>query len=284
MNVKFDKAILETLDACPLCKNKNIKSLGKISLNAQQEYSGKKLSTDYTSHLYTCKECHSKFVSPRLSELYARQLYAESPATRWVPENKRELEDIDSLFFDYTPSGFKRFFLEEIAQDNNRGKKILDAGCFRGKLLDIFKHYNFDTFGLDLNEDAIKQIGDRHSVLSGDIESADKFALKFNIIMAFDVIEHLYDIEKFWKSIFNNLKEKGLCLILTGNPNALGAKVMRNKWWYFQYPEHIIFPSKKYYKSVAGKYGLKSCRFFKVHHRSAYKIPVTDHYLIVMKK
>ncbi len=275
---------LEYLNLCPLCQSQEIKFLGLVKYNSNQDFSGEKLGMNFNPGLFGCKKCLSKFVSPRLSKSYARQLYSESLATRWIPENSEELEDIDSLFLNYTPSGFKNFFLKNIVKVKNKDKQVLDVGCFRGRLLDIFKYYNFKTFGFDLNEDAIKQIGNRHKVFFGDIENISQFKTKFDIITAFDIIEHLYDIEKFWRNIFGNLKKDGLCLILTGNPNALGARVMKNKWWYFRYPEHIIFPSAEYYRSLEKEYNCSVEKIFYVHHRQKYRLPITDHFLISIKK
>jgi hypothetical protein len=43
------------------------------------------------------------------------------------------------------------------------------------------------------------------------------------------------------------LTESGKLILLTGNKDSLSAKLSKNKWWYLKYPEHIVFPSKKYF-------------------------------------
>ena len=281
-----NKEKLQDLNSCPLCGSNKFISMGKINYNKDQKFSGAKLGFDFHANLCGCRECFSKFVSPRIEESHARRLYSDSSATRWIRSINKEKDesDLNDIFQNYTPSGFREIFKKHIVGKFVERSNVLDIGCFNGELLDIFKFYNFKTFGVDLNRQAVSNSSERHEVIFGDISKAANFNEKFDIITIFDVIEHIYDMESFLDLVFHLLNKKGICLILTGNPNALGALLMRNKWWYFKYPEHVVFPSIKYFRLLKKKFGFEIESFYKCHHRSNYKLPITDHQLIILRK
>jgi FkbM family methyltransferase len=281
---KAEKGVLQNLNACPICGGFEINMLGEISQTAEKDFSGEKLGINYVSNLYSCDVCSSKFVSPRISEEYANMLYADSPATRWVAENKKQEDSIDELFVHYAPVGFKEIFRKHFLKDNNAKVKILDVGCFNGKLLDIFKYYGFQTYGLDINRDAINKIGNKHKVIVGDTNLITDFNTQFDFITAFDIVEHMYNLDRFWKNIFNNLKKDGVFLLLTGNPDAEGVISEKNKWWYFQFPEHIIFPSMKYFESLQQKFNCKIEAIYHLNHRLPLDDSKPDHLLILIRK
>lgn len=264
---------IEKINECPFCNNDKFKTLGELHYGKKQAYSGLKIEGDFRSNLYKCKKCCSFFVSPRLSRDFSKNLYFDSPATRWINAEDVDEKDLDILFKKYAPAGFKNIFEKYFSK--NKGGIILDVGCFQGKLLDIFKAYGYETYGVDLNSDAIQKITSRHNALCGEIEEAKKFNKKFDVITVFDLVEHLYDIDNFWKNISDLLKNDGTVVILTGNPESIGAKIFKNEWWYFKYPEHIIFPSKNYYKSIGIKYNLSIKDIFNVYHRAAYVRNIT---------
>lgn len=70
-----------------------------------------------------------------------------------------------------------------------------------------------------------------------------------DIITAFDVIEHIYDLPSLLKEFSNKLEVGGRLIVLTGDSNSISSKLAKNNWWYVCYPEYVIFPSLKYFRN-----------------------------------
>jgi len=104
-------------------------------------------------------------------------------------------------------------------------KTILDIGCGAGAFIKLLSdNSNLKTFGLDHNEDAIKDLkNNKYNVEKFDLDSGEQipFNKQFDIITMFDVIEHLNSFVSFDKIIDKNLKSGGYLVITTPNSNAL---------------------------------------------------------------
>jgi cyclopropane fatty-acyl-phospholipid synthase-like methyltransferase len=98
----------------------------------------------------------------------------------------------------------------------------------------------------------------------------------YDIITAFDLIEHLYAVPEFLKNCREKLSAKGRLVILTGNIGSFSAVMAGSHWWYAQYPEHIVFPSKKFFKENSG-YGIE--RWILTYASKGYKFPLSRQWL-----
>lgn len=77
----------------------------------------------------------------------------------------------------------------------------------------------------------------------------------YDLLTAFDIFEHFYDANKAIANITSLLKEGGLAIIHTGDPEY--AKGSYNNWWYINYFEHHIIWPKRTIKYIANKYGYR---------------------------
>ena len=76
---------------------------------------------------------------------------------------------------------------------------------------------------------------------------------------AIDVIEHVVDVENFLTQSLAHVKENGLLIISTGNPDCFfWKKVFKAKFWYSLYSEHVTFPDYKYYLEFSIRQGLQT--------------------------
>jgi hypothetical protein len=90
-------------------------------------------------------------------------------------------------------------------------------------------------------------------------------------------------------------------VLLTGNNASLPAKFLGPKWWYVNYPEHVVFPSKKYYQDLSGFELVKYIKTFasRSHEKGSGMINTlkhvfdpdysgrssfSDHHLVVLRK
>ena len=116
----------------------------------------------------------------------------------------------------------REFFLPYIV-----GKDVLDIGCAGGDVNrfdnDDWMHRHIKSFsqsciGIDHNErvvDEANALG--YIIIKGDAQDFH-FDKKFDVVCAFDIIEHLQDLKGFFISVKKVLKNNGKLLISVPNP------------------------------------------------------------------
>lgn len=126
---------------------------------------------------------------------------------------------------------------------------VLDVGCNTGELLDFAQKLGCKTSGVEFSLASREILSEKGHRPYATLEES---SWGYDVITAFDLVEHLYDVSAFLKICREKLSAKGRLVILTGNINSLSAKLSATRWWYAQYPEHIVFPSKKYFRKNSG--------------------------------
>jgi SAM-dependent methyltransferase len=232
------------LNKCPICKDKLIEKIGNISYNQPILYG--EINITLTDHpmLWKCSTCGSWFVQNIVSEQDSICLYTRSSSKNvWTSDN----------FEKHRSQGV----IQSIDKYLSADKKILDIGCGMGDLLDYAKRKKCYTYGIEYSEDTRKYlIENNHTVF----KSLNDVVGHFDLIFAFDLIEHIYDFSSFLQKCKEHLVRNGYLIILTGDIDSVEAKRNKEKWWYVSYVEHIIFPSKKAYEFN----GWKICEYLKV--------------------
>ncbi len=213
---------------CPLCLNKDIKNKGEIKYPEKLLFSSVYVKLKNKSELWYCNNCLSGFIQNVIRKEDAEMLYTNSDSTkRWQLKGnfiEDKTKDVISIM--------KRLLY--------KANSIIDIGCNTGELLDYAKRCNCITYGIEYSESGEKICkGKGHNML----KSLKDIVHPVDIIVAFDLIEHLYNFNEFLYDSFNALSPEGNLVILTGNINSLPAKLLGSHWWYNSFPEHIIFPS-----------------------------------------
>ena len=123
------------------------------------------------------------------------------------------------------------YILQQINNKKVKKLKILDIGCGGGLVSESLSKLGAVVTGIDFVENNIK-VAKQHSAELGlkiDYKVADieKIKLKknFDVIVAFEVLEHLNDWEKFLNKIKNNLNKNGILIISTINRNILSKYI-----------------------------------------------------------
>lgn len=186
-----------------------------------------------------CSTCGLNYLSPRLTEpaileLYKDEAYYNSNISGQGYDEYMEISDNWVKTFNLR--------LKQIAPYKSSGK-ALDIGCGPGYFLTAAQKMGFDVHGLDPSDYIVTQArktwGDR--VQLGLIESANYQPESFDLVVAFDTFEHIYDPKKFLAAIHRVLKPGGILAITTPDPTSLLAKVTGKNWVSFKLPEHIFY-------------------------------------------
>ena len=67
----------------------------------------------------------------------------------------------------------------------------------------------------------------------------------FDIITAFEVIEHIVNPYEFMQNLHNRLSPHGKVAIATGDAEGFLPKLLGKRWWYLNPPGHCIIYSKQ---------------------------------------
>ncbi|MCS7214191.1 MAG: class I SAM-dependent methyltransferase [Candidatus Calescibacterium sp.] len=147
-------------------------------------------------------------------------IYSENEIHRnWFEKLKRgdkKIEGRDWYFLIYE----KKMNLIMSILKELRDKKILDAGCGEGVLVEEFRSIGYDIEGLDPNYES-------DFVRNGDITSTDYPNNHFDVVLLLDVLEHIpYNMQyKALEEIKRILKPDGMFIISFPNVANLSSRI-----------------------------------------------------------
>lgn len=223
-------------DHCPLCIANDIQKIGSLNYCKTTAFSSTEIEIDHIPELWACQRCGSAFAQNILDSETARYLYSIGQANeRWA--SKPFHIEKTAAIVDYMTEIFRP------------GGRILDIGCNSGELLDFSASFGCKTSGVEFStasKEVLSQKGHLVYEVLGDVPE------QYDVITAFDVIEHLYDVPEFLSTCAKKLTEHGKLILLTGNIDCLTSRLLGRNWWYVQFPEHIVFPSREFYSNYSG--------------------------------
>lgn len=107
--------------------------------------------------------------------------------------------------------------------------KVLDVGCGPGHLAEYLQGIDkIEMYGCDISDEALK-IAEKKGMKTTKVNLWEKFPFadkSFDIIIATEVIEHIYDTEYFIDEIKRILKDDGYLILTTPNVASLGRRFM----------------------------------------------------------
>jgi SAM-dependent methyltransferase len=194
------------------------------------------------AHLVRCRDCGLVFAGRRPTDAELGRNYGEysradldSPITR---QRYRELLD-----------GFEPF---------RKGNRILDMGCGIGFFLEEAQSRGWDAYGSELEPRAVEiNRAKGLSCVQAPID-ADTFEPgSFDVITAFEVVEHLRDPRAEAATIARALRPGGLLYCTTPNFGSLSRRLLRGRWSVIAYPEHLTYFTPPTLRSWLGHFGFE---------------------------
>ena len=92
-------------------------------------------------------------------------------------------------------------------------EKILDLGCARGFYVKEIERYTDDVIGIDISKEAIKKAVTQ-KVKYGDVTELDFKTDTFDKIYSLHTIEHIENLEKFFREAGRVLKPEGIFILV----------------------------------------------------------------------
>jgi 2-polyprenyl-3-methyl-5-hydroxy-6-metoxy-1,4-benzoquinol methylase len=237
MTLKINNNLFHEL--CPICGSISITNAYNLMYEGKLSYSSTQIEIQKKPELWKCNECKSFFTQNAINEEDSISLYKNSDAgKRW---DAKKFEDEKTP---YCVNVFKKFIRKDI--------EVLDIGCNTGEFLDFAKNNGASTYGFEYSIKSIEICESKGHTMLENLEVENK---KFDVITAFDLVEHLYHPNTFFDKVIKLLKPNGKLIIFTGDIDCWAFKNCKGRWWYLNYPEHVIFISKNFYENKL--HGLK---------------------------
>ena len=215
------------------------------------------------AHYFICRNCDLIFQHPLPT--------SQSMAT-WA-----DAEYASGAYHDYVaarPMKLRHFEqrLDEIG-DLVRSGRLLDVGCSCGYFLEVAGARGFDVHGVEFSRSAIAAARPdiQPRIFEGRLEDMpDKGP--FDIVSAFDLIEHVHNPRAFLRRCAGLLKPGGVLLISTPDTGHFLRFLMRSRWPMLQPMQHLSLFSRKALESA-----LRAEGFERVRIATGYKTLTVDY-------
>ena len=128
------------------------------------------------------------------------------------------------------------------------GKRLLDVGCATGFFLEAASEQGFDVRGVEFSTVAISLARPdiQGRIVCGDVNAlSNKEEAKFDVVSAFDIIEHVQDPAKFLSEIHEILEPGGIFALSTPDTGHFLRYVMASKWPMLQPMQHTVLFSRR---------------------------------------
>lgn len=222
---------------CPICLNKKFNVLYKID--------------DY--EILKCNICSLVLLDSDFEITDIKNFYKDNYFNR---------SDNKSGYLNYFGAlgGLEKTFskrLEEILKFK-KAKSILDIGSGPGIFLKVCKNKGIEAQGVEISEEAVDYAKNvlNVSVTKSTLEEFNPKE-KFDLITAWDVIEHITDPNLFLQKVHKILNKNGCFIFSTGDINSIIAKISGKNWHLFTLPDHMFFYSKKSIKAILENNGFR---------------------------
>jgi SAM-dependent methyltransferase len=162
-----------------------------------------------------------------------------------------------------------RHFEDRLADlgDRIRPGRLLDVGCSCGYFLEVAAARGFDVQGVEFSRNAIAAASEtiRPRIVRGALEDLPEVG-SFDVISAFDIIEHVQDPRGFLRRCARLLKRGGTLVLTTPDSGHVLRRLMGSRWPMLQPMQHLHLFSRRGLVEV-----IRSEQFEDVRAGTAYK-------------
>lgn len=149
----------------------------------------------------------------------------------------------------------RKYFENKINQIKKKAPsgKLLDVGCALGFLLEEAEKQGFEALGMDISSYAVNFCRKSGLKATDNLEKLKDG--QFDVVAAFEVLEHEKEPLKTAKTMFRLLKNRGLCVCSTPNYNSVFRYLMGKNWFGYGHREHQYFFSPQTLRKLFDRAG-----------------------------
>lgn len=227
------------IDNCPNCNSSEF----KLILTAKN------------SEVLKCEKCQLEFLNSQPSEREILNLYKENYYFGGLADVKG-YQNYTNLETSLEKEAIKRI---RVINNYTSKKRLLDVGAGTGTFLSVAKQKRYNVAANDISSYAISKLRKiTNLTYQGKIIRRNFPKEYFDIVTAWDVIEHIPNLGEAISAINYTLKKGGYIFLTTPNTDSIDARLLGKYWYgYKKIPEHIVFFNKKSIKYLLESNGFK---------------------------
>jgi SAM-dependent methyltransferase len=129
----------------------------------------------------------------------------------------------------------------KMISQHKSGGAILDIGCSSGGFLGAMKGPAWKLYGIEMEESTAERARaiTGAEVFVGDAVVAPFLPASFDVITAFDLLEHVYAPRQFLAKVLEWLKPCGIFYAMMPNIDSWEAKLFGSYWYGLELPRHL---------------------------------------------
>lgn len=209
-----------------------------------------------------CGQCGLIYANPRLpkAEVWLRYnpdyFWQEYLPSLGVRERKYNLE-----FFDARHAAM----LNLIASYIQPPGRLLEVGAGAGFFMKAAERVGWDVAGIEVSEAGV-QFAQNELGLNVKQEASENITFEkdsFDVVVMFDVIEHLFAPNLALNSIHRVLRSGGILVIITPNYNSISRLAIGIDWAVLSPAEHLYYFSETTLKKLLKQNKFKNAEFIR---------------------
>lgn len=260
---------------CDLCESNDYTIIHEIDVTEQNfrhfRYSRNIPQRDIMTGTFSvveCNKCKLKYTNPRFNTEELNLVYSSDKVVGGNWRNFPYLfnSKMPDVFLDaaksksYQSSFYQwKFDIIEKFKSKDSGKRLLDIGCGDGKFVYDAITQGYDAIGIDLSPDRISKGKELYNLNDAQLicQNIDDFSENqtFDIIVMWDIIEHVESPSSVLKSIRKISHENTKIFILTMSVDSLTYRVFGDEWNYMNPTQHLHYFSHETMRKMLEKEG-----------------------------
>lgn len=225
---------------------KNCKACGNTAEFFVTSFDYNKKISDEAFQYYKCNHCGYIFLDPipdNIGRFYPTEYYA-------IPATAVELAD--------TAKRLQQWKIDTVLQFAQNGR-LLEIGPAYGLFAYLAKQAGFKVTGIEMDHECCEFL--RSTVGIDVVEDADTVSALakqqlFDVIVMWQVFEHLPDPWAVLAAAAERLAPGGYLILDTPNPDAFQFKVLGHRWAHLDAPRHVTLVPAKLLVDKGKEYGL----------------------------
>ena len=141
---------------------------------------------------------------------------------------------------------------------SNRYKpdEVFEFGFGRGEMLTLFNKRGVQSSGCEMTQLQVDKIKEKEGIITF-VNLEDVPNKKYDLILFYNSLEHLIEIDKYLNFAVSRLDKKGVILVTVPNFNSYQSRILKNQWVHLDAPRHLTHFTEDSLCKLIGKYNLK---------------------------